>query len=300
MSPRFNTKSALLILFVIFSSSVFMPDILVGQRKTQIYFGGSFQHFPNNKSKVESEFFDYNYLSDTTIISNLYAGSYDLKVDFRNTIGYDIGYMNQLDIKNKFYIAYGSYLNYYKLKFSNDISNYSKGSLIRSDTLYGFTSHLVSYDSTVIIGDFPRDDSYNQFKQYSIKFPIEFGYKWTNSFEVFGNFAIGFIINQKQLRTEAHRKETKIIDGRKTHFVEIQQNYRTTYNYKLPNASLSIGGRYKLFKYCYLNGSLSFDLVNLFNANSATIVNGTSLSKVDLNTIKFKPIGLHLGLSTKF
>jgi hypothetical protein len=300
MILRFNAISVFYFLIAVFCSFVLIPDILVAQRKTQIYFGSSFQHFPNNKKNVAGEFFDYILKSDSILISNLYEGTYDLKVDFKNTIGYDFGIMNQIGIKKKYYIAYGSYLSYYKLRFKNEISNYSRGNLISSDTLNGFSSNFVSNDSTVIIGGFPEIDPYNRFKQYSIKFPVEFGYKWTNKFELFGNIAIGFIINQKQLRTEAHKKETKIIDGRKTTFVEIQQNYRTTYNYRLPNASLAFGGRYKLFKYCYINGSLSFDVVNLFKSDNATYVNGLSFGPVDLNAIKFKPIGLHLGLSTMF
>ncbi len=158
MILRFNTISVFYFLIAVFCSFVLIPDILVAQRKTQVYFGSSFQHFPNNKKNVAGEFFDYILKSDSIIISNLYEGTYDLKVDFKNTIGYDFGIMNQIGIKKKYYIAYGSYLSYYKLRFKNEISNYSRGNLISSDTLNGFSSNFVSNDSTVIIGGFPEID----------------------------------------------------------------------------------------------------------------------------------------------
>lgn len=298
MSPRFNTKSAFLILFVIFSSSVFIPDILVGQRKTQVYFGGNLQHALNKNRVVAGEISEFDFESDTFSVYKRYESTYKVNTDYKYSIGYDIGLMNQVSIHDKFYIGYGTYLNFYKIKYRNGVSNFTKGKFIRADTMTVIKNDPTLYDSTVFLGS-QTYDTYNTYRQYAIQLPLEFGFSLTQKFELFGNLSLGFIINQEQLSVEGHLKETNIINGRKTNFIEFQKNYRTSYNYSQPKLSMALGGRYKLFKNIYLDGSLSYDFVNLFNNKSIYGI-GIYTNGNNLSAITFKPISLHLGLSTKF
>ncbi|MEO6190911.1 MAG: hypothetical protein ABIO44_11615 [Saprospiraceae bacterium] len=274
-------------------------DVVTCQRSTQIYLGSNYYHFSNslkNISGIESKytFFESNFNS----IGEHYEVTEDINTTFKSQVSFEAGVMSRFSINSKLKLAYGTYLDLFRIKYKQDISNIIYRKLLSNDTSK-FRIVNPSSDSMVYSINF-NTDGYNRIRQYVVQLPIELSYSLTPKLEIFGQVAIGFTFSQKELITYVSLKETKIINGRKTNFLELADKYEKITDFINPLISFSLGARKKLFNYFYLDGRVSYTMNDLIRNHSNT--HGT-INGINYNIqkeIPSKPIGVHLGFSYIF